>query len=256
MYKAVIPARYASTRLPGKPLQDIAGKPMVVRVAEQAAKSQADEVIVATDHPDIVKACQAHNIQTVMTRSDWPTGTDRIAEVAKNKGWSANTVVVNVQGDEPLINPALIDMVAQALLVGHQDIATCGHPIYSWEEFKNPNVEKIAMQDNGEALYFSRSPIPYPRDHFVQETWSEHHAGQTLGTRHIGLYAYKTGFLHTYQTLAPAQIEQLESLEQLRALAHGFRIKVCIIQDAPLPGVDTQQDLDQVRLLFTARQAC
>ncbi|HEX4919077.1 MAG TPA: 3-deoxy-manno-octulosonate cytidylyltransferase [Limnobacter sp.] len=250
MFKAVIPARYASTRLPGKPLLDIAGKPMVVRVAEQALRSGADEVVVATDHADIAKVCEQHGLQVLMTRGDWPTGTDRIAEVATLKGWSNQTVVVNVQGDEPLIDPKLIDLVAHALLHGQQHIATCAHPIHDWAEFKNPNVVKIAMRDDGEALYFSRAPIPYPRDYFVQENWPDNAPTQYLGLRHIGLYAYKVEFLKCYQTLAPAPVEQLESLEQLRALANGFRIKVCMIQDAPLPGVDTAEDLEKVRALF------
>jgi len=253
MYKAVIPARHASTRLPGKPLLDIAGKPMVVRVAEQAMKSGADEVLVATDHPDIESVCKAHGLQVLMTRGDWPTGTDRIAEVANLKGWSDDTVVVNVQGDEPLIDPGLIDLVAKALLTGQQDIATCGHAIDNWEEFINPNVVKIAMREDGDALYFSRAPIPYPRDAYAVQSWPASAPEGQLGTRHIGLYAYRTSFLKQYQNLPPAPIELLESLEQLRALANGFRIKVCMIQDAPLPGVDTAQDLEKVRLLFGSR---
>lgn len=253
MFKAVIPARHASTRLPGKPLLDIAGKPMVVRVAEQALKSGADEVLVATDHPDIESVCKTHGLQVVMTRGDWPTGTDRIAEVAQIRGWTDDTVVVNVQGDEPLIDPALIDLVAKALLDDAQDIATCGHSIDNWEEFKNPNVVKIAMREDGEALYFSRAPIPYPRDAYANESWPTSAPVGQLGIRHIGLYAYRARFLKVYQTLPPARIEVLESLEQLRALANGFRIKVCMIQDAPLPGVDTVQDLEKVRALFGSR---
>ncbi|HEX4856274.1 MAG TPA: 3-deoxy-manno-octulosonate cytidylyltransferase [Limnobacter sp.] len=253
MFKAVIPARHASTRLPGKPLLDIAGKPMVVRVAEQALKSGADEVLVATDHPDIEAVCKAHGLQVLMTRSDWPTGTDRIAEVAQLKGWDDNTVVVNVQGDEPLIDPVLIDSVATALLDGEQDIATCGHAIDNWDEFMNPNVVKIALREDSEALYFSRAPIPFPRDSFSARTWPASAPAGQLGIRHIGLYAYRARFLKKYQTLPPAPIELLESLEQLRALANGFRIKVCMIQDAPLPGVDTADDLEKVRLLFGSR---
>lgn len=253
MFKAVIPARHASTRLPGKPLLDIAGKPMVVRVAEQAMKSGADEVLVATDHPEIEAACRAHGLEVLMTRGDWPTGTDRISEVVQLKGWSDDTVVVNVQGDEPLIDPKLIDMVANALLNGEQDIATCGHAIDNWEEFKNPNVVKIAMREDGDALYFSRAPIPFPRDAFATQAWPAGAPAGRLGIRHIGLYAYRARFLRKYQTLPPAAIEVLESLEQLRALANGFRIKVCMIQDAPLPGVDTAQDLEKVRSLFGSR---
>ncbi|WP_334120106.1 3-deoxy-manno-octulosonate cytidylyltransferase [Limnobacter sp.] len=253
MFKAVIPARHASMRLPGKPLLDIAGKPMVVRVAEQAMQSGADEVLVATDHADIEAACKAHGLQVLMTRGDWPTGTDRIAEVVHQKGWADDTVVVNVQGDEPLIDPALIDLVANTLLTGEQDIATCGHAIDNWEEFKNPNVVKIAMREDGEALYFSRAPIPYPRDAFAAQSWPASAPAGQLGIRHIGLYAYRARFLRKYQILPPAAIEVLESLEQLRALANGFRIKVCMIQDAPLPGVDTVQDLEKVRSLFLSR---
>lgn len=253
MFKAVIPARFASTRLPGKPLADIAGKPMVVRVAERALQSKADEVIVATDHDDILKACQAHGIQAVMTRSDWPTGTDRIAEVAAQKAWDDSQVVVNVQGDEPLIEPEVINLVALALLEGKQAISTCAHPIHDWADFINPNVVKIALQEGGDALYFSRAPIPYPRDTLAGQTTQQilQLASKPIGYRHVGLYAYRTHFLRHYQNLPPAQIEQLESLEQLRALAHGFQIKVCMIQDAPAAGVDTAEDLERVRSHFS-----
>lgn len=253
MFKAVIPARHASTRLPGKPLLDIAGKPMVVRVAEQAMQSGANEVLVATDHAEIEAVCKAHGLEVMMTRNDWPTGTDRIAEVVHRKGWTDDTVVVNIQGDEPLINPSLIDLVANALLEGEQDIATCGHAIDNWEEFKNPNIVKIAMREDGDALYFSRAPIPFPRDAYASQTWPAGAPVGQLGIRHIGLYAYRCRFLKKYQTLAASAIEVLESLEQLRALANGFRIKVCMIQEAPLPGVDTEQDLEKVRSLFGAR---
>lgn len=252
MFKAVIPARFASTRLPGKPLADIAGKPMVVRVAERAMKSKADEVIVATDHPDILSACRTHGIAAVMTRSDWPTGTDRIAEVAIAKAWGDDQVVVNVQGDEPLIDPEVINQVGFALLEGDQAISTCAHAIHAWADFVNPNVVKIALQENGNALYFSRAPIPYPRDTLAGQTPQQilQLGGEPIGFRHVGLYAYRTHFLRHYQNLPPAQIEQLESLEQLRALAHGFQIKVCMIQDAPAAGVDTPEDLERVRAHF------
>jgi 3-deoxy-manno-octulosonate cytidylyltransferase (CMP-KDO synthetase) len=254
MFKAVIPARHASTRLPGKPLLDIEGKPMVVRVAEQALKSGASEVVVATDHTEIARVCEAAGLRTLMTRADWPTGTDRLSEVVQLCGWPDDTVVVNVQGDEPLIDPALIDRVAQALLQGDQDIATCGHGIEDWTEFKNPNVVKIALREDHEALYFSRAPIPYPRDHFASETKPASLGEQALGIRHIGLYAYRASFLKKYPSLAPSPLETLESLEQLRALAHGFRIKVCMIQESPLPGVDTSDDLERVRKLVRSRQ--
>lgn len=249
MFKAVIPARHASTRLPGKPLLDIGGKPMVVRVAEQASLAAADEVLVATDHEGIAAVCQEHAIGVVMTQPDWPTGTDRIAEVAQIMDWSDDTVVVNVQGDEPLIDPALINLVANALLSGDQDIATCGHPITDWDEFTNPNVVKIVCREDGEALYFSRAPIPYPRDSFHTRADDR----ESLGIRHIGLYAYRVRFLKQYQNLAPSHLDTLECLEQLRALAHGFRIKVCMISESPPAGVDTLQDLERVRAAFSAQ---
>lgn len=252
MFKAVIPARYASTRLPEKPLLDICGKPMVVRVAEQALQSKADEVLVATDHPDIVTACTQHNIPVLLTRSDWPTGTDRLAEVVKQRNWSDDTVVVNVQGDEPLIDPETINLVADTLLQAVQDMATCAHPIDNWTDFTNPNIVKIALKENFEALYFSRAPIPFPRDYSPNQQWPNHAPTPHVGIRHIGLYAYRTHFLKQFQELPATAIETLESLEQLRALAHGFRIKVCMIQQTPHPGVDTPQDLEHVRSLFAA----
>jgi 3-deoxy-manno-octulosonate cytidylyltransferase (CMP-KDO synthetase) len=223
---------------------------MVVRVGEQAMKSGANEILVATDHTDIANACKEHGLTAMITRSDWPTGTDRIAEVAQRMGWSDDTVVVNVQGDEPLIDPNLIDLVANTLINGQQDIATCGQVINHWQEFNNPNVVKIVMREDGEALYFSRAPIPFPRDSYKTESNSEESSEKPLGIRHIGLYAYKVRFLRIYQTLPPATIEVCESLEQLRALANGFRIKVCMIQKAPASGVDTSQDLEKIRLLF------
>jgi 3-deoxy-manno-octulosonate cytidylyltransferase (CMP-KDO synthetase) len=252
MFKAVIPARHASSRLPGKPLLDIGGKPMVVRVAEQALQSQANEILVATDHPDIVSACQQHNIPVLLTRSDWPTGTDRLAEVVKHCNWPDDTVVVNVQGDEPLIDPQLINLVADTLLQSDQDIATCGHPIHTWADFTNPNIVKIALKENLEALYFSRAPIPFPRDYFSTQQWPSSAPTPHMGIRHIGLYAYRAHFLKRFQELPISAIETLESLEQLRALAHGFRIKVCMIQQTPHPGVDTPQDLERIRSLYAA----
>ncbi|NJM32294.1 MAG: 3-deoxy-manno-octulosonate cytidylyltransferase [Limnobacter sp.] len=255
MFKAVIPARFASVRLPGKPLLDLAGKPMVVRVAEQAARSKANEILVATDHADIAQTCKEHGIDCLMTRKDWPTGTDRLAEVAAQRGWSNDTVVVNVQGDEPLLDPALINLVAQTLLEGDQAIATCGHPIHSEEEFLNPNVVKIAMANNGEALYFSRAPIPWPRQAMAAQRQAQADAVPLdfEAIRHIGLYAYRCGFLKKFQELAPAVTEQQESLEQLRALAHGHRIKVCMIQHVPDGGVDTPEDLERVRQVLSNR---
>lgn len=251
MFKVVIPARYQSSRLPGKPLIDLAGLPMVVRVAKQALLSDADEVIVATDHAGIEATCAQHGINCVMTREDWPTGTDRLAEVAEKLSWRNDTVVVNVQGDEPLMEPERINDLAQALLSGDQDIATCGHPIHSWEDFLNPNWVKIVLNTTSEAQYFSRAPIPFPRDLLTDgrptSTWPN-----DIAYRHIGMYAYRAGFLKAYPSLAPTAAEKAESLEQLRALGHGFRIKVCIIPEAPDGGVDTPSDVERVRRILSA----
>lgn len=247
-FKVVIPARFASSRLPGKPLLDIAGKPMVVHVAERAKASGAEEVCIATDHVGIYEAAYAHGIDAVMTRDDHASGTDRIAEVVAFKKWGGDTLVVNVQGDEPLIEPALISSVAENL-AAHEDasIATACHPLHEYQEMFNPNIVKVTIDHAGHALYFSRAPIPYARDAFA--------AGQAIPKglpvyRHVGLYAYRASFLANYARLQPAAIEQFESLEQLRALWHGYKISVEVTATAPAPGVDTQEDLDAVRLLF------
>ncbi len=250
MFKAVIPARYGSSRLPGKPLLDIAGKPMVVRVAEQASQSQADEVIVATDHPEIIRVCQQYGFQAVLTRSDWPTGTDRISEVVQLKQWPKNTVVVNVQGDEPLINPKLIDLLAQTLTDSSNSITTCAHPIHDWADFNNPNVVKVVTNLKGQALYFSRAPIPFPRDLTPNQSHSA-----ALGLRHIGLYAYRCEFLLAYPELTIQHAEYSEKLEQLRALAYGYPIGVLTVENAPPAGVDTENDLTRVRQTFIKPQA-
>ena len=250
-FRVVIPARYASTRLPAKPLADIAGKPMVVRVAEAAQRSGASEIIVATDDARVLDAVETHGHEAVMTRADHPSGTDRIAEVARLRGWPDDAIVVNVQGDEPLIEPALVGAVARAL--DHDPaaaIATAAHAIADVAEFLNPNVVKVAVAANGHALYFSRAPIPWPRDGFAQRR-------DTLPVgfaprRHIGLYAYRVAFLHRYGQLAPAPVERWESLEQLRALWHGFHIHVIDCAHPPAPGVDTPDDLARVRALFAA----
>lgn len=247
-FKVVIPARYASTRLPGKPLLDIAGKPMVVRVAERAQASGAQEICIATDHVGIYEAAVAHGIDAVMTRNDHASGTDRIAEVVAFKQWENNTIVVNVQGDEPLIEPALIRSVAENL-AAHENasMATACHVIHAYDDMFNPNVVKVVLDRAGHALYFSRAPIPYARDVFA--------AGREMPEalpvyRHVGLYAYRAAFLANYASLQPAAIEQFESLEQLRALWHGYKISVEVTATAPAPGVDTQRDLDAVRQLF------
>lgn len=249
-FKVVIPARFASTRLPAKPLLDLGGKPMVVRVAEQARRSGADEIWVATDHPEVLAAAQEHDVAVLMTRSDHPTGTDRLAEVVEQCGWSDDTIIVNVQGDEPLIEPEVILQTARQLAESGADIATVAHPIHDAADFFSPNVVKVVCRADGDAAYFSRAPIPYARDHFASEN-----GGKTLpdafpAYRHVGLYAYRASFLKAYAGLSVAPTEKFESLEQLRALWHGYRISVTLIESAPAAGVDTPEDAERMRKLF------
>lgn len=251
MFTVIIPARFASTRLPGKPLADIAGKPMVVRVALRAQQAGADRVVVATDDARIKAAVESHGIAVCLTRADHPTGTDRLAEAAQLLGLDDDAIVVNVQGDEPLLAPALIRAMAD-LLDAHPDaaIATACHAIEHAGEAFNPNVVKVVLDHRRYALYFSRATIPWARDAFAggQERVPE---GLPI-YRHYGLYAYRARFLRVYPTLAPAAIERFEALEQLRALWHGFRIVVEVTAGTPAPGVDTQEDLERVRTLFAA----
>ena len=250
-FRVVIPARYASTRLPGKPLADIAGKPMVVRVVEAALASDASEVIVATDDVRVRDAVAAHGHAVTLTRADHPSGTDRIAEVAQQFGWPDDAVVVNVQGDEPLIDPTVITAVAQALENDRAAaMATAAHAITDLDEFINPNVVKVVTAASGRALYFSRAPIPWHRDGLANQP--ENLPADFLARRHIGLYAYRVSFLHRYGALAPSPIEQWEALEQLRALWHGCPIQVIDYPHLPAPGVDTPADLARVRAIFAA----
>jgi 3-deoxy-manno-octulosonate cytidylyltransferase (CMP-KDO synthetase) len=251
-FRVVIPARFASTRLPGKPLADIAGKPMVVRVCEAAARSLASEVVVATDDPRVMDAVVAYDYTALLTRADHPSGTDRIAEVARLCAWNDGDIVVNVQGDEPLIDPVLIDHVAGALAADTTaSIATAAHEIDDIADFMNPNVVKVVTAANGHALYFSRAPIPWHRDGLA--TSRERLPEGFSPRRHVGLYAYRVGFLHRYGSLAPAPMEEDESLEQLRALWHGFHIHVIDCAHRPAPGVDTRDDLERVRNIFSAQ---
>lgn len=244
-FTVVIPARYASTRLPAKPLLDIGGKPMVVRVAEQAVASGAEEVVVATDHIDIFNAVEQSGFKAVMTRADHVSGTDRIAEVAAHFKWADDVLVVNVQGDEPLIDPKLIKQVAADLNAHTQaSIATVCHAIHDKETMLNPNVVKVVMDAQGYAMYFSRAPIPYARDAFAQ---SQDLPDGMPVYRHVGVYAYRASFLHAYANLTPALVEQYEALEQLRAMWHGHKISVSIADEAPAAGVDTDHDLELVR---------
>ncbi len=245
---AVIPARYASTRLPAKPLADIAGKPMVVRVAERAAQSGASAVWVAADDERIITAVKEHGYQVLLTSTHHTSGTDRLAEVMDMLSLDDDTIVVNVQGDEPLIDPVLIHAVARELQLHPEAVmATACHAIHDYATLTNPNVVKLVMDAEGYALYFSRAPIPWPRDAFA--------AGQSLPDglpvfRHIGLYAYRAGFLRQYAGLTPAPIERFESLEQLRVLWHGHKISVAVSELPAQPGVDTAEDLAMVRQLW------
>ncbi len=250
-FTVVIPARYASARLPGKPLAEIAGKPMVVHVADRARESGAQEVIVATDDRRIQEAVAKHGYDAMMTRPDHASGTDRIAEIAVARAWPDDLVVVNVQGDEPRIPPQLVRSVAEQL-ANHREapIATACHPIHSAAEMFDPNVVKVVLDKHGYAAYFSRAPIPYARDAFRVDT-SRLPEGLPA-YRHLGLYAYRCSFLKIYSTLAPAAVEQFESLEQLRALWHGYRISVAVTDQAPDPGVDTPEDLEKMRRAFSA----
>ncbi|HXZ55011.1 MAG TPA: 3-deoxy-manno-octulosonate cytidylyltransferase [Burkholderiales bacterium] len=247
-FTAIIPARLASTRLPRKALADLGGKPMVVRVAERARESGADRVCVATDHRDIGEAVERAGFEAVMTRADHPTGTDRLAEVVEHLGLDAKVVVVNVQGDEPLVEPGLIRAVA-ALLADTPEaaVATACHPIRISEEFFDPNVVKVVLDSAGLARYFSRAPIPWARDAFA--TSRQLPFGMPC-YRHIGVYAHRAEFLRVFPKLAVSPLERFEALEQLRALWHGYAIAVAVRQDAPLPGVDTPQDLERVRAMF------
>jgi 3-deoxy-manno-octulosonate cytidylyltransferase (CMP-KDO synthetase) len=238
-FVVIIPARYASSRFPGKPLADLAGKPMIVRVCERAAQSGAEAVHVATDDERIARAVRSAGFSPVMTRADHASGTDRLAEAARKLGLEAERVVVNVQGDEPLIAPVLIRRVAERLDAEHGvSMATACHAIHDAALLDNPNVVKVVLDARGHALYFSRARIPYPRD------------GKPACYRHAGIYAYRVGFLEQFAALPPAPLEKTEALEQLRALWHGHRIAV-VVSDAEIPpGVDTPEDLDAVRRML------
>jgi 3-deoxy-manno-octulosonate cytidylyltransferase (CMP-KDO synthetase) len=248
-FTVLIPARLASTRLPNKPLADIHKVPMVVRVAQRAAQSSASQVVVAADSQVIVQACHDHGVRAVLTRPDHPSGSDRLAEACTLLGLSADDVVVNVQGDEPLIDPALIDAVAR-LLQSRPDCAmsTAAHAIEDLADYLNPNVVKVVLDARNTALYFSRAPIPAGRDFEGQAWWQS--TGFVPPLRHVGIYGYRAGFLGIFPALPQAPIEQLESLEQLRALWHGHRIAVHITTKAPGIGVDTPADLERVRRLL------
>ena len=278
-FTILIPARLASTRLPNKPLADIAGLPMVVRVAQrmqvprmlrpglrpearfehQSGQGPSDppRVVVAGDSPEIIAACQAHGVEAVLTRTDHASGSDRLAEACDILGLADDAIVVNVQGDEPLMDPSLPHAVAQLLAdAPAASMSTAAHAIDTLADYSNPNVVKVVLDARSMALYFSRAPIPVARDAPGQVWWRD---GSTHGNpamqsaaplRHIGIYGYRAGFLRLFPTLAPAPVEITEALEQLRAMWHGHRIAVHVTARAPGPGVDTPDDLERVRRLF------
>ncbi len=260
-FTVLIPARLASTRLPDKPLADIAGKPMVVRVAQRVHHGlQADasvRVVVACDSPLIVEACSAHGVEAVLTRADHASGSDRLAQACELLGLADDHIVVNVQGDEPLIDPALVHAVADLLQSDTgASISTAAHPIDTLEDYLNPNVVKVVLDARSHALYFSRAPIPVARDFATLAWWRDADGPQreilrrAAPLRHIGIYGYRVGFLRQFPRLAQAPLEVAEALEQLRAMWHGYRVVVHITDHTPGPGIDTPQDLERVRRMF------
>lgn len=254
-YTVLIPARLASTRLPNKPLADLAGAPMVVRVAQRVRSGVAPtiRVVVAGDSSAIVDACLDHGIEAVLTRDDHPSGSDRLAEASQLLGLGDDEIVVNVQGDEPLIDPALVQSVADLLHAQPQaSMGTAAHAIDTIADFSNPNVVKVVLDAAGLALYFSRAPVAWWRDGFADGIQA---LPSPAPLRHIGIYSYRVGFLRLFPQLAQAPIEVTEALEQLRALWHGYRIAVHVASRAPGPGVDTPQDLERVRALYLANGA-
>ena len=248
-FTVLIPARLASTRLPGKPLADIHGQPMVVRVAQRAAQAGAQRVVVAADDGRIVQACGAHGVQALLTRGDHASGSDRLAEACTLLGLDGADIVVNVQGDEPMIDPRLVRRVAE-LLREQADCAmsTAAHPIVALQDYLDPNIVKVVLDAKGRALYFSRAPIPWRRDGASggQPTLPQ----QPAALRHVGLYAYRAGFLRRFPQLPAADVEACEALEQLRVLWHGERIAVHVDEHGPGIGVDTPADLERVRALL------
>lgn len=248
-FVALIPARMASTRLPEKPLADIAGLPMVVRVAQRAAASRAASVTIATDDERVRQAALKHNVPCIMTRPDHPTGTDRLSEAVGHLSLPDDGIVVNVQGDEPLIDPGLIDAVADLLARRPEaDIATCACPLADAESLFNPNVVKVVCGEDDRALYFSRAPIPWARDALAGG--QRQLAPGLPALHHIGLYAYRVSFLRRFPTMPLGALERFEALEQLRALEHGCAIVVHRTSEAPRAGVDTPADLDRVRAWY------
>jgi 3-deoxy-manno-octulosonate cytidylyltransferase (CMP-KDO synthetase) len=249
-FTVLIPARLASTRLPNKPLADIAGLPMVVRVAQRVGSlthgGARVRVVVAADSIEIMKACELHQVEAVLTRADHASGSDRLAEACQLLNLGDEEIVINVQGDEPLIAPALVEAVARLLREqAAASMSTAAHAIETFADFYNPNIVKVVLDANAMALYFSRAPIPFWRD-------QPSSLPRPAPLRHIGIYGYRVGFLRQYPTLSQAPMESTEALEQLRALWHGYRIAVHVTDEAPGAGVDTPEDLERVRRLFRA----
>jgi 3-deoxy-manno-octulosonate cytidylyltransferase (CMP-KDO synthetase) len=249
-FHVLIPARLGSSRLPGKPLAEIGGVPMIVRVARRAAQSGAQTVVVAADHADILAACESYGIAALLTRRDHASGSDRLAEAAALLAIAPSSIVVNVQGDEPMIEPALIDACA-GLLERTADcvMSTAAHLIGTAADFTNPNIVKVVLDAAGRALYFSRAAIPWPRDIDMTQLAA---MAMTRPLRHVGLYAYRADFLQRFPLLAHSPLEAIECLEQLRVLWHGERIAVHVSEGEPGLGIDTPQDLEQARTLFAA----
>ncbi|MEG0343865.1 MAG: 3-deoxy-manno-octulosonate cytidylyltransferase [Acinetobacter sp.] len=250
MKHIVIPARFASSRLPGKPLLEIHGRAMILRVVDQARKVQGfDDLCVATDDQRIVDLCRAEGVDVVITSPNHPSGTDRLSEVARIKGWAEDDIIVNVQGDEPLLPAELVIQVAKLLEEKpHCSMSTLCEPIHQLEEFQRDSIVKVVMSKFNEALYFSRSPIPYDRDAVKQVEQKLHQHAY----RHLGLYAYRVKLLQEYVTWDVGTLEQLESLEQLRVLENGHRIAIDVAQVNLPPGVDTQADLDRLNAMDIA----
>ena len=251
-YTVLIPARLASTRLPNKPLADLGGAPMVVRVAQRVHSGvpAATRIVVAGDHPSIIQACQSHGVEAILTREDHPSGSDRLAGACDILALADDAIVVNVQGDEPLIDPALVQAVAGVLKAQPMaSMGTAAHAIHAVADFVNPNVVKVVLDAAGLALYFSRAPIAWWRDGFAQGVQT---LPEPAPLRHIGIYAYRVGFLRLFPQLQQAPMEITEALEQLRAMWHGHRIAVHVSPHAPGPGVDTPEDLERVRAVFLA----
>ncbi|MFC0179440.1 3-deoxy-manno-octulosonate cytidylyltransferase [Thorsellia kenyensis] len=256
---AIIPARYGSTRLPGKPLLDILGKPMIAHVIEKAQSAGAKKVIVATDNRNVFDTVEKFGATACMTREDHESGTERLAEVITQMGIDDNEIVINVQGDEPLAPPSIIRQLADNLANTDYEMATLATPITSWEEVFNPNVVKVVRGIHQQALYFSRATIPWDREHFAKLAGGAlgHHSNSDSNLtnllndmsllRHLGIYAYRAGFINKYINLTPSPLEKIELLEQLRVLWHGIALHVDLAKEVPQAGVDTQDDIERVR---------